>query len=222
MPSNLPIPTDQMKFRVSGDERDEIYLQAGVKCFANIKETLAAIDRPLESFSSVLDFGCGCARVLRNWPSIEGQAVHGTDIDADAIEWCRTALPFFTFNRNEGLPSTRYNDDQFDLIFSVSVFSHLRQDYATAWIHELKRISAPGAILIISLHGSHLRPDLPGLKDGELFETTEFWKGHFPDWYGNLYVSEEAARRLFDPYFNVVKFVHRGIMDHQDVIVLKA
>jgi SAM-dependent methyltransferase len=213
------LPSAQMMFRVGGDDRPDVYLQVGTRCFADIQAIAADAGRPLDSFASVLDYGCGCGRVLRFWPTIEGQSIHGTDIDGDAIEWCRSAMPNFTFNRNGELPPTAYDAGRFDLIYSVSVFSHLRPDYAKPWVAELKRIAAPGALLIISLHGSHLLPDESGLRDGLLFQETESWSEHFPPWYGNLYVSEAGARQLFNS-FDVINFIPRGLANHQDVIIL--
>jgi methylase of polypeptide subunit release factors len=50
--------------------------------------------RTLDSFESILDFGCGCGRMLLWLPELgRKRALHGTDIDADAIDWCREHLP---------------------------------------------------------------------------------------------------------------------------------
>jgi hypothetical protein len=57
---------------------------------------------------------------------------------------------------------------------------------------------------------------------GEFFQITEFWKDHFPDWYGNLYLSEDAARRLFGKCFDILHFAPRGMANHQDVIIAAA
>jgi SAM-dependent methyltransferase len=217
-----PLPSGNLMFRVSGDDRTDVYLLVGMKCFSDIVSIAAMAGRPVSSFRSVLDFGCGCGRVLRLWPIIEGQSVHGTDLDGDAVSWCKSAMPRFKFEQNWELPPTQYAFGQFDLIYSISVFSHLRLDYAEAWVKELKRITAPGGLVLISLHGSHLLADQSDLENGAKYDETDFWKGHFPDWYGNLYLSEDGAHHLFEREFQIIKFMPRGMASHQDVILLAA
>jgi SAM-dependent methyltransferase len=224
----IRLPPDDLMFRVSGDPRPETYLAVGKMCFSSLEEAALRVGRPLDSFQTILDFGCGCGRVLRWWPSTEQQRVHGTDIDASAIQWCVDNLPRVEFRRNAEVPPSFYQAETFDLIFSISVFSHLRQDYLDQWASELSRISAPGCILILTLHGARLlaapmaRAVHEVVPSGSKFQKTDFWKGHFPSWYGNLYFTEEGAREAFGEYFDVVEFIPGGMAGHQDVIILRA
>src|ERR1043165_8053538 len=46
-----------------------------------------------------------------------------------------------------------YKDQMFDLIYSLSVFTHLSENHASQWLSEMNRVLKPGGILIITIHG---------------------------------------------------------------------
>jgi len=46
-----------------------------------------------------------------------------------------------------------FEDGFFDLIFSVSIFTHLPEKMQIAWLEELRRASKPGALVLSSVHG---------------------------------------------------------------------
>ena len=126
----------------------------GRTCVEDLKNSLRLIGRDLYSFENVLDFGCGCGRALRHFHDHPlSFQMYGTDIDAEAIAWCRRKLPFVTFRVNDPLPPLPFAAGTFDLIYAVSVFTHLDEGHQLAWLKELKRVSKPGAILLLSAHG---------------------------------------------------------------------
>jgi SAM-dependent methyltransferase len=53
-----------------------------------------------------------------------------------------------------------YADGQFDFIYALSVFTHLPEAQQRPWIRELRRVAAPGAHVLLSLHGESYVPDL--------------------------------------------------------------
>ncbi len=110
------------------------------------------------SFTSILDFGCGCGRVTRFLP--RGLDVTGLDIDGEAIGWCRQNLSSIAkFDVNNPEPPLDDSDETFDLIFCVSVFTHLPLEMERAWLRELKRVLKPGGWLLIStLSDANLAP----------------------------------------------------------------
>jgi len=77
----------------------------GEKCSKNIEAALERFGKDLDSFQNVLDFGCGCGRALI-WFADRSQSArwHGTEIDADAVSWCRSNLGFAEFGVNEPFP----------------------------------------------------------------------------------------------------------------------
>ncbi|MCP6725914.1 class I SAM-dependent methyltransferase, partial [Klebsiella pneumoniae] len=87
---------------------------------------------PLDSIGSVLDFGCGCGRVTRWWADFEG-AVAGSDVNAEAVAWCRENLGFASFEQNALAPPLDFDDASFDLVYALSVFTHLTEELQLAW-----------------------------------------------------------------------------------------
>ena len=73
---------------------------------------------------SILDFGCGCGRVVRWWRDLPAE-IHGSDFNPTLVRWCRENLPFGVFEVNRPEPPLPYPDDSFDLVYALSVLTHL-------------------------------------------------------------------------------------------------
>ena len=101
----------------------------------------------------VLDFGCGSGRTLRHF-SEEAKVAEfwGGDIHGESIEWIQENLDWVNAWQTAMNPPMGLEHGTFDLIYTVSVFTHLT-DNATPWILELHRLLAPGGILIVSFMG---------------------------------------------------------------------
>lgn len=100
----------------------------------------------------ILDFGCGCGRVMRRWAGLSN--VHGCDVSAEAVAWCRANLPFARFATNGPVPPLPYADEAFEFIYALSVFTHLVEGQQRAWMRELRRVLKPGGLLLITTHGA--------------------------------------------------------------------
>jgi SAM-dependent methyltransferase len=102
-----------------------------------------------------LDFGSGAGRTLRKF---EPETAHtaefwACDIDAASIQWMEANLcPPFRVFRNEPVPPLPFADDSLDLIYSMSVFTHLAETWS-AWLLELHRVLKPGGVLLVTLLG---------------------------------------------------------------------
>ena len=103
----------------------------------------------------VLDFGCGSGRTLRHFlPEAQLAEFWGCDIDGESIDWLGRHLdPPMNFFQNAVDPPVAQADARFDLIYAVSVFSHLTSSWS-AWLLELRRLLKPAGILIATFHGS--------------------------------------------------------------------
>jgi len=44
------------------------------------------------------------------------------------------------------MPPMSYEDNMFDFVYSISIFTHLPEDMQFAWLQELQRITKPGGI----------------------------------------------------------------------------
>jgi SAM-dependent methyltransferase len=203
------------------------FLKVGKKCSEDIEAALKKTGKDFDSFRNVLDFGCGCGRTLI-WFASPPRPPHlwGTDIDAEAISWCRNNLDFASFSVNDPLPPLKYPSGTFDLVYAISVFTHLDEDYQFRWLSEIKRVTRSEGTVLLTVHGPHAWKDLPPEdvvdieKRGFKFIGSHTMKGIFPEWYQNAYHTKEYVLGTYSEYFNILAYIPRG-MQNQDVVVLQ-
>jgi SAM-dependent methyltransferase len=152
-PDGLPLPPPRLMTLVAGTPDVSWFLQSGKASADSCRSILARNGLDINEFESILDFGCGCGRIVRHWKDLENVDIHGTDYNPDLIEWCRESLPFASFSVNGLEPPLEYPDDTFDLVYALSVFTHLPKELQYRWIAELRRVLRPGGHLLITTHG---------------------------------------------------------------------
>jgi SAM-dependent methyltransferase len=171
-PDGLPLPPPEMMALTTGGYDPESFYQSGLEVAENAKTVLGRNDLSMDSFRSILDFGCGCARVLRHWKDVDGE-VRGADYNPYMVDWCRGNLAFAkSFERTHAGRRLSYEDDTFDFIFAFSVFTHLDQEAHDFWLDELRRILSPQGILLVTVHGSEYA-DRVGPDDRASYEAGE-------------------------------------------------
>jgi SAM-dependent methyltransferase len=124
-------------------------------------------------------------------------------------------------------PPLPYNDSTFDLVFGISVFTHLNQMFQQMWLDELRRIIAPSGYLLLSVMGANIANTLPEdlkakfYQDGFVFVHSPVWEGIHAEWYADAYQSEQFVRDSFSRYFEVLSYTSAGMNGHQDLIVMR-
>jgi SAM-dependent methyltransferase len=111
----------------------------------------------------VCEWGCGPGRILRHLPSSHGTRNvlrYGCDYNPQSIAWCQRAITQCTFSLNALNPPLPYADHTFDLLYSVSVYTHLAAETQQRWIAENLRVVKPGGFVMLTVHGDHFRPRL--------------------------------------------------------------
>jgi SAM-dependent methyltransferase len=228
MDGSPPLPPEQLRFNVSNSRDVGEFLKVGKRCADELESGVSAVGGDLFSCGRVLDWGCGCGRTLR-WMAERAKPhqFSGCDVDAAAIEWCQNNLRQMDFEVTEAHPSLPYQDRAFELVFGVSVFTHLNEDFQQCWLAELCRIIAPQGFLLLSVAGTNIANTLPEeLKaqfhaQGFLFLPSPVWEGIHAEWYADAYQSEEFVRDRFSKYFEVLSYTSAGMNGHQDLVVMR-
>ena len=147
----LPLPSAHMAAVVAGHADVTLFLRQGAEIAAFIKDLAVRHGGSAEA-GDVLDFGCGCGRLARRLvPKVTaaGGGYTGVDINAELVAWCASALPG-RYLRNALRPPSPLPDAAFDLLFSVSVFTHLPRERMQAWLGDFRRVLRPGGLALVS------------------------------------------------------------------------
>jgi SAM-dependent methyltransferase len=222
---DLPVPPAELIVRVAGTPDVDWFLEGGRLAGESVRGAAVRAGRPLEQLEALLDFGCGCGRVTRRWRSLNGVAVHGSDANGEAIEWCRRHLRFGEFAVNRLEPPLEYDDASFDLVYALSVLTHLPEELGLAWRDELRRVLRPGGLLVLSIHGPAYRERLSD-EERERFDTGELvvrWESAAGTNLCAAYHPHGYVRDRLADGFEVVELVPEGATGnpHQDLAVLR-
>ena len=215
-----PIPGPGLRSRVGGISREE-FRRVGRDGAAEI---LGAFDRdriPGRPYPDWLDFGCGCGRIARVLAE-DARVVRlsGVDVDRDQIRWVQGRL-HGAFAVMRPTPPLDFGAASFDVVYAVSIFTHLDEGEQDRWLDELFRILRPGGLLIATTHGPDLARSCPGLTAVHFEELAARGflaadpGGTFNErssFHSRSYL-ERAWGRLFTPR----SFEERGFVGYQDL-----
>jgi SAM-dependent methyltransferase len=149
----LPVPPPKLMFEVVHSYSIEGFLRGGSERAGAIAGAVGEAGLDIARCGRILDFGCGCGRVIRHMPDRSDADLYGSDLNPRLIRWCRDNLAFGSFRTNDLAPPLGYDDDFFDLVYSVSVLTHLDEELQNRWLRELERITAPGGAVLVTTHG---------------------------------------------------------------------
>jgi SAM-dependent methyltransferase len=153
---HLPLPPARLRAQVGPAHADASYFTRSGREHADLIEGLLDEDgSSVEELGAILDFGCGCGRVLRHWSRLPRTRVFGCDIDTRMVEWSVAHLGFADIRVTSLEPPLPYDDEAFDLVYAFSVFTHLPEDLQHRWVLELTRVTRPGGRILISTLGEY-------------------------------------------------------------------
>ncbi len=228
--ASFPIPPAHLRYRVvSAEHSEEQYLSNGLASTGTIIEHWRK--HGTGAPSRILDFGCGCGRVLRHLltsPVFHGSRFDGCDIDAPAIEWCRENL-IGTYYRSNQYPPLEYPNGTFDLIYGLSVFTHIDLASQRSWLKELARVLSDDGILILSVNGAGVWKFYQSTIQGDPLELSQkgfvfvanIADGVLPEWYQTSFNSVENIQQEFGAHFEILQHASQGLSGFQDLLVLR-
>ncbi|MEX2195994.1 MAG: class I SAM-dependent methyltransferase [Thermoleophilaceae bacterium] len=245
-----PIPPFELRARI-GIRPTNLsgFFETGEEVAATVRRALADGGAPLEEAQALLDFGCGCGRVISHLARDNGHAVrlHGCDVDANAVAWAGRAYPSVDFTASGYAPPLPYPDGRFDVLYSISILTHLDETSQDAWLAELKRILAPGGVALLTTNGEHVLDwyltspaaveRVHGMRErlaargrlgdeGFVFEPYTRAAWHDADFsgveesYGLTFHSERYVRERWGEWFEVLRFEPAAINSGQDLVLV--
>jgi SAM-dependent methyltransferase len=129
-------------------------------------------------------------------------------------------------------PPLQYPEGYFDIVFSVSIWTHLAPHLQLPWLLEMKRILAPGGLALLTTigpygyrRGTHLGAVTFSLeelmRDG--FCYSEYPTKYLPGvpCYGAGYHTPAYVTKAWSKYFDVLE-VQEGVIDNlNDLVILR-
>jgi SAM-dependent methyltransferase len=150
---DFPVPPYDL-MRTTGSRTLRQYYESGITTYLPIATLAMREHINLEDNIVVLDFGCGVGRQLlqftRNYPA---PSYHACDVHPDYVSFVKQHYPGVEVKQSSFTPPLDYPDDTFDVIYSVSVFSHLSPEDHRRWLEELARVLKLGGYCFLTIEG---------------------------------------------------------------------
>jgi SAM-dependent methyltransferase len=189
----------------------------------------------------ILDWGIGCGRVavpLKRCLKPDVPVI-GVDVDGVNVEWCRQNLPDIEVSVSDFFPPLEFEASRFDLVYGISVMTHLTEGAQHAWLKELRRILKPGGICVLRTHGEYafFRNWDFIEQHGQLdFMIKQFSFNGISDWvndgtlgpeldmkkyYRSTFQTRGQVEEQWSRYFKVIGYYPAGLHVAQDIVVMR-
>jgi SAM-dependent methyltransferase len=226
----------ERRVRTAGTADPILFESLGVSdCLAMRRALREYFRQDYSHYSAILDWGCGCARVARLVGEFAPGKITGVDIDPDNIQWCKRNIAGADFVRIGLNPPIPFSDGSFDLIYGISVFSHLSEADQDRWLAELHRITKPGAAVLMSIQGeiAFLRVDGDFGRFMALEKEGFQVYGRCPDlddvlpemkeneYYKNVFHSRRYIYEHWGRYFEILDVIDAAFAGYQDLVVMR-
>ena len=130
------------------------YLADGWRTLSELMLLLETVDRPLLKTGSFLEFASGHGRFTRHLVKVLGaDKVTASDVVPDAVDFARSAFGVAGLQSSTD-PAAVAWPRTYDVVFVLSLFSHLPRRTWGVWLRRLFDAVAPGGVLVFSTHGA--------------------------------------------------------------------
>lgn len=220
------LPPARLRSRVGTDSSREQFLSVGAMTAGLVRQMAERHGGDFVRGGRWLDFGCGSGRVARHLGSsgVVGSMI-GVDVDADAIRWCSRNLDG-RFIAIDSRPPIQVEESSIDLVYCISVFTHLDEAAQLEWLAEVRRMLRPDGLFLVSTHPpsvTYNRPDLTESDHRRLQERGFLFArgtGAFND--DSAFHAEEYLRREWSRWFELLELRPGALGSVQDLAAWRA
>lgn len=196
----------------------EEYIEVGKASAALVQEWTGDDSEPLR----VLDFGCGCARTI-NFITSERWQLLGCDVNTEAIEWCKKSFPQVDFLVNGHSPPLPFQSSSFDVVYAISIFTHLDITRQRQWFQELRRILREEGILLVTTLGKEVAGATVGPKYERVLEKDGFvFRPEGTTFNRNAaFHTPQGVEALVSRWFAIDRYEPLALRGYQDAYLLR-
>lgn len=171
------------------------YLSDGWRTLAELMLLLDKADASLTRMEHVLEFAAGYGRFTRHLVKAIPGRVTCADVLPGSVEFLREQFHVDAFYSRHSPAEIAY-PRRFDLVFVLSLFTHLPVPMWQPWLRSLSRALKPGGLLVLSVHNEavagHLGVELG--PDGTHFVASS----ESPSLDGSVYGTTFTTRRFVE------------------------
>ena len=200
------------------------YLSDGWRTLSELMLLLEAVDRPLLKTASVLEFAAGFGRFTRHLVKVLPGRVTCTDVMPGSVEFLREQFGV------EGVQSSHHPEQvilpaKYDLVFVLSMFTHLPTRMWAPWLRALRLTVKPGGLLVFSVHNEEVARELGVVFDpeGTHFISSSESPSIDGETYGTTFTTKEFVEGCVGSVFGVKPLLYKsqGFWHGQDGVVLR-
>jgi SAM-dependent methyltransferase len=128
------------------------YRQNAEEIVYQIGDSLAKAGREWESVSAALEVGCGYGRIVRELQKrLPAERIYVSDVIDEGARF--TAAEFGVHKMPVAEEAGPEWNERFDLIYLLSVYTHLPEAVIKKHLSRMEALLAPGAVFIFTTHG---------------------------------------------------------------------
>jgi SAM-dependent methyltransferase len=204
----------------------DYYFQDGQKSCAKLLSLIKEIMSESETRIRLLEFASGYGCVTRHLAKHSGiLETTACDIHKSATDFIRSKFKVQVI-QSEPIPEDLHIQDEFNVVFALSFFSHMPHHTWSRWLNKLYELTAAGGCLIFTTHGleSKIHLGYPVIPDnGFWFSPQSEQKDLDTSDYGSTivtldFVSDTVKKNLVDPIW---LYRYAYWWEHQDLYVIR-
>lgn len=201
------------------------YLADGWRTMSELVLLLEQVEHPLLRSRSLLEFASGHGRFTRHLVKALGAGrVVVSDVVPDAVDFASTAFQVEGFV-SASVPEEVAWTKTHDVVFVLSLFSHLPPSTWSRWLRRIYAMVAPGGVLVFTTHGAEAvrKQGVTLNPDGYFFTPSSESNAIDGQEYGTAFTSEAYVRaRIAEhlPGARLLQFAPQHFWHHQDAFVV--
>ena len=229
-----PIPPARNRARV-GNRFIKQFMKSGKNCYLPVSNAIKLYYKEHEIKPKVLDFGAGVGRTLQYFAhNNNAYALYACDVDSSASAYLLKAFPDVKTYCSQYVPPLVYQSNYFDIVYSVSIWTHLPLNSQEPWLDEIYRILKPGGIALLTTIGTY------GFKKGTHLQSFNYSieelvdkgikyceyenKDNIPgtgESYGATYQTIDYTKNNWNKKFTILDIQEGVIDDLNDLVILR-